>query len=210
MRHSRNIMIFDDATVVEYCRTRPVTTPCACQPFASDPGKRNMETATEVLVPLLALYGATLSTYVCYKNIQANRPKLFVTHGWSYDIDKGGSFGWFPTTLNLYAVNQRQREVVVSSFGLELPDSNVITPPFLDISESDGNSNNKYDVEDKRLQYGDRIEIVFDYRKLLDRLHGRNAKLPLRVRAVCEDSLENFYFSTRFEIGNERRRQTVR
>ena len=86
----------------------------------------------------------------------------------------------------------------------------MITPHFLGSSSADEVVDNKYDVEDKRLQCGDRIEVVFDYEKLLNMLHDRRANLPMRVRAVCEDSLENFYFSTWFEIGDKNRQETTR
>ena len=169
-----------------------------------------METIKEVLIPLLALYGAGLSTYVCYKNIQSNRPKVFTTHGWSYEVDQNRRLNWFPTTLTLHAVNRGQQEVVVVSLGLELSNSNIILPTYFDPNDADAPEKNEHDAEDKRLQYGDKIEVVFGYENLLNGLRGQKANLPMRVRAVCEDSLENFYFSTYFEIGKEICRKTAR
>ena len=164
-----------------------------------------MESVSEILTPLLALYGAALSTYVFYKNMQSRRPTMFVSHGWSYDFGQRRDLDWFPVTLNLHAVNHGQPEIVVSSLGLEIPEFCIITPNFVDSNSADESDNNKYEVEDKRLHHGDRIEVVFDYGKLLHMLHSRGVTFPVRVRAVCEDSLENFYFSTWFEIGRERR-----
>ena len=45
-----------------------------------------MESVSEILTPILALYGAALSTYVFYKNMQSRRPTMFVSHWWSYDF----------------------------------------------------------------------------------------------------------------------------
>lgn len=164
-----------------------------------------MESVSEILTPLLALYGAALSTYVFYKNMQSKQPTMFVSHGWSYDFDQRHHLDPFPTTLNIHAVNHGQSEIVVASLGLEILELFVVTPNFVDSNNAEESDYNKYDIEDKRLRHGDRIEVVFDYEKLLHIMHSRGLTFPMRVRAVCEDSLENFYFSTWFEIGNDHR-----
>ena len=64
----------------------------------------------------------------------------------------------------------------------------------------DSSSNNKYPVSNTRLKCGDQTDISFDYDALSKMLTERGYGAELKIRAVCEDTLENFYFGAWFEM----------
>ena len=103
-----------------------------------------------------------------------------------------------PEVLCLHAVNDGGRDLVVSTLSLEIPGYCLIGPKFLDhFGASDVGGD---DVEGRRLAVGDRIEVRFDNTALRELIRRLDVQKPLRVRAVLEDTLENFFFSSWFEI----------
>ena len=171
-----------------------------------------LKPSIEVLTPIIAFWGAALSTYIYVKKTMSDRIKMSVTYGWGYsELDT-----MIPEVLTLHAVNSCRRDVVVGSLTLEVPGLCRITPLFLDWDKSDEyeysrgekTSQNKYVDEDQRLRPGDRIEASFDYKELVNLLKNRGLKMPLRARAVFEDTLENVFFSSWLEIGKEPNRKT--
>ena len=142
---------------------------------------------TEIVTAGVALYGAGLSSYIAARSFVSDKPKLTVTYGWGYPaiaatID-------FPETLALYATNVGRREVVVSMLALELEGYACITPGFLEeMAKFPKSDKNRNAGQELRLKPGDKIESVFDASQLIQFL---KRSPELRVRAYCEDTLEN-------------------
>lgn len=172
-----------------------------------------MESIMSVLTPVLALYGAALSTYICIRTIRSERVRVFVTHGWTYGVTARG-MEESPEKLNLSAVNTCRKDIVVSSLTLEIPDFFCIAPEFLDY-ETPGTvldnlaslirraKNTKRRTIPQVLKPGHTLEASFDHSRLVEVLRSRGLAMPLRVRAVFEDTLENAFFSSWFHIGEE-------
>ena len=157
------------------------------------------KTVVEIVTPMVALYGAILATAVGVKGLRSDRLSAFVSYGWSYSADSIGSSAP-PEELCLHAVNDGRRDLVVSTLSLEIPEFCLIAPKFL---ERFGASRvRKDDVEGQRLAVGDRIEVRFDNTALRSLLERLGVQRPVRVRAVLEDTLENFYFSSWFQVGD--------
>ena len=109
-----------------------------------------------------------------------------------------------PDVLLIYAVNRGRHEVVVSSLCIEIPELCRITPLFVDKMTESEHTNNKYPLEENdRLKSGQRLEISFDNHTLIEEWRRRGLEMPLRVRAVFEDTLENVFYSSWFEIGGD-------
>lgn len=164
-----------------------------------------------VLTPLLAIYGAALSTYICIRNILSERVKVFVTHGWDYKMIDG-TLDDTPTALELSAVNKCQKDVVVSHLSLEITDLGYIAPGFLEYDKPMTVFDNiaaairrsgatKGKITNEILKPGHELKISFNYQQLVEALRDRGIVMPLRVRAVFEDTLENVFFSSWFRIG---------
>lgn len=155
-----------------------------------------MPSTWEVITLVIADYGAVLSSYLGIRHLRSQKPKMSVTHGWSYGEDVR-----VPTTpkyLHLHAVNTGNPDIVIQILALDIPNFMILTPGFLAHGVQSQYSNFKGNVQGRRLKAGDKIEICFDYTMLLEFFEKR--KLPLRVRAVCEDTLENWYNSEWFEM----------
>ena len=172
-----------------------------------------MESIMSVLTPILALYGAALSTYICFRTIRSERVRVFVTHGWTYGVTARG-MEESPETLNLSAVNTCRKDIVVSSLTLEVPDFCCIAPEFLDYVTPGTVLDNIASVIRRAnrtrrkttpqvLKPGHTLEVSFDHSRLVEVLRSRGSAMPLRVRAVFEDTLENVFFSSWFHIGEE-------
>lgn len=170
-----------------------------------------MESVLSVLTPILALYGAVLSTYICIRNIRSERIKVFVTHGWTYVVTTEDTENP-PERLQLYATNTCRQDVVVRSLTLDIPDVMCITPQFLERNKRHTILDNltsmarrtdltKQEASHEILKPGHRLKVSFDYSRLVEVLCGRGLTMPLRVRAVFEDTLENVFFSSWFHIG---------
>ena len=173
-----------------------------------------MESILSVVTPILALYGAALSTYICIRNIRSERVEIFVTHGWSYAVTTDGVENP-PEKLQLYATNTCRQDVVVGSLTLDIPDFMRITPQFLEHNKQktvlDGLTSairradlTKRKDSDQVLKPGHQLEVSFDYSRLVEVLRRRGMVMPLRVRAVFEDTLENLFFSSWFHIGKHK------
>lgn len=159
-----------------------------------------MDDVIQIGTAAVAIYGAAFSTYTFLQQRKSEKPNLFVNYGWSYGIvDRKMSA--FPEVLNLNAVNHGRRDLVVRHLSLEIPNFCLITPLFMKTEITNISDKNKYDITNTRLKSGDEVEISYDYNDLLFMLSNRGIQTPIRIRAVCEDSLENFFFSTWFEIG---------
>ncbi|MCY3813471.1 MAG: hypothetical protein OXH15_16880 [Gammaproteobacteria bacterium] len=92
---------------------------------------------TLVLTPVVAIYGAGLATWTALRGWRADKPSVFVSYGWVFDIPMGAN----PSALTLTAVNDGRRDLIVESLSLEVPGYCCITPAFLDIlGLSRGNS----------------------------------------------------------------------
>ena len=154
----------------------------------------------DILVAVIAGYGAVLSTYMLVRRVRSDKTKVVVTHGWSYSI-RDNRMDNRPEYLGVYAVNHSRKEVVIHSLSLELPGLCLIAPEFLEIYGGDESPNNKNLTEDTRLRYGDKAEVSFDCEMLRTMLKRHGYSVQSRVRAVCEDTLENVYYSSWFEIG---------
>ena len=147
-----------------------------------------------IITILVALYGAGLSTYLVIRNLILDKPKLSVTYGWSSPIHATTKS---PDTLTLHATNVGRREVVVYVLALELEGYVCITPGFLEYEllkfpKSDKNKNAEQKV---RLKPGDDIETAFDASQIAQFVKRSPAS---RVRAYCEDTLENRFLGTWF------------
>lgn len=156
----------------------------------------------DILVAIVAVYGAVLSTYMLVRRIRSDRFNIFVTHGWAYSLSDN-SMDKSPKSLTISAVNHGAREVVIESLCLEIPSFCRITPMGLELMNGGSCPNNKYPVEKTRLKCGDQIEASFDYAALSKILTQRGFGARSRIRAVCEDTLENVYASAWFEMGLE-------
>ncbi len=144
----------------------------------------------EIITAVVAVYGAGLSSYLAYRNFISDKPKLSVTYGWSYPDIAAATID-SPETLTLYATNVGRREVVVSILGLELEGYACITPRFLEgVAKFPKSDRNKNGGQKVRLKPGDAIEAVFDASQLIQFVKRSSA---LRVRAYCEDTLENSF-----------------
>lgn len=172
-----------------------------------------MESITSALTPILALYGAVLSTYICIRTIRAERVRVFVTHGWRYGVTSKG-MDESPETLILSAVNTCRKDIVVRSLALDIPDFCGITPEFLEY-ETPGTvldnlasairraTSTRRKATPEVLKPGHKLEVSFDHSQLVEVLRRREMEMPLRVRAVFEDTLENVFVSSWFHIGEE-------
>ena len=173
------------------------------------------ESIMSVLTPILAIYGAALSTYICVRSIRSERVKVFVTHGWTYGITAEGlEASQSPENLQLCAVNECRQDVVVSSLTLDIPGFCRITPQFLEYNKKttllDSLSFVIRRPDAKRrqaaqdiLKPGHQLDVSFDYAALVEALRSRGMAMPLRVRAVFEDTLDNVFFSPWFHIGKD-------
>ena len=119
-----------------------------------------------------------------------------------------------PETLNLSAVNTCRKDIVVGSLTLEIPDFVCIAPKFLDYETPGTVLDNLASVirrakRTKRrttpqvLKPGHKLEVSFDHSRLVEVLRRRGMAMPLRVRAVFQDTLENVFYSSWFDIGEE-------
>ena len=163
-----------------------------------------MPNLTEILIAIVAVYGAALSTYMLVRRIQSEKPKVLVAHGWTYALGEKG-MDKTPTSLDIQAVNHGARDVVVQSLCLEIPDLCRITPKFLASMSGDSSPNNKYPVSNTRLKCGDQTDISFDYDALSMMLTERGYGAELKIRAVCEDTLENVYIGEWFKMDKDSR-----
>lgn len=154
----------------------------------------------DILIAIIAVYGAALSTYMLVRRVRSDKTKVVVTHGWSYNI-RNNRMDNRPEYLGICAVNHSRKEVVVQSLSLEIPGLCLIAPGFLEIYGGDKSPNNRNLTEDTRLRCGDKAEVSFDCKMLRAMLNKHGYSVQLRVRAVCEDTLENVYYSSWFEIG---------
>lgn len=170
-----------------------------------------IQSIMSVLTPILALYGAALSTYICIRNIRSERVKVSVTHGWSFGVTAKG-LEESPEKLQLYAVNECRHDVVVGSLTLEIPGLCRIAPQFLEYEKSSTWFDSltsvirrpdatKQESAHDILKPGHQLEVAFDYSRLVEILRSRGIEMPLRVRAVFEDTLENVSYSSWFHIG---------
>ena len=147
----------------------------------------------EIITAGVALYGAGLSSYLAYRSFISDKPKLTVTYGWGYPVTATTNDD-SPETLTLHATNVGRREVVVSILGLELEGYACITPGFLEsMAKFPKLDRNRGGGQKVRLKPGDEIEAVFDASQLIQFVKRSPA---LRVRAYCEDTLENSFLGT--------------
>ena len=159
-----------------------------------------MLTVAEAVTGAVAIYGAVLSSYILYRNMRSARNKLSVTYGWSYSVPGPVNV---PQLLELEATNTGRHDMVVFSLRLDIPRFCRITPAFLDKEGNKEESKNRYFAKGVRLKPGDQISATFDYAELKQFIERMKWTTPLRVRAVCEDTLENYFFGSWFEIGKD-------
>ena len=165
-----------------------------------------IESIMSVLTPILALYGAVLSTIIYIREIRSERVQVFVSHGWSYGFIAEG-LPDSPERLELRAVNTCRQDVVVSSLALEIPGFCRIAPEFLEYDKRETVLDNLSSVirrpdSPQVLKPGHQHEVSFDYSQLVEGLRSRGMAMPLRVRVVFEDTLGNDFFSSWFHIGD--------
>lgn len=151
----------------------------------------------DLVTLLVALYGAALATFLGIKELGSDRLSAIVSYGWSYSEDSI-KYSGSPDEIILNAVNSGRRDLVVSSLSLEIKGFCCITPAFLE--EFGASKPERNVVEGHRLCTGDRIEARFDIAALKRLIGIREVQGPVSVRAVLEDTLENFYCSSWFEI----------
>ena len=152
----------------------------------------------EIITTITAIWGAGLSSYLAYKNFISDKPKMFVTYGWSYPIT-GGIMDSSPYALDLYATNVGRREVVVHVLALEVEGRACISPSFLEceLVKFPKSENNKNADQYKKLKHGEQINASFDASQLMQFLKSFPG---LRIRAYCEDTLENRFLGTWIDI----------
>ena len=152
---------------------------------------------------IIAGYGAVLSTIVLVRRIRDDRFDVFVSHGYSYER-KNLIRGNDPDALTISAVNRGKRELKSTILGIDIPDYCIITPTFLDEITNADSENNKCIDEKITLKPGDKIEASFDYKHLtIFLVNNLGRELPCRIRPVYEDTLENVFCGTWFELGGE-------
>ena len=152
-----------------------------------------------LLTPILAVYGAGLSTYLCVKAVRSDRIQVAVTHGWGYSPEALRE-SKSPEELTISAVNECRREIVMTSLTLEIPGLARIVPAFLEPFGAK-KERLKEEPDQTRLMPGDKIEVSFDHSALKTMLRSYRIETPVQVRAVFEDTLENLFFGSWFEIG---------
>lgn len=172
-----------------------------------------IESIILILTPIIAIYGAVLSTYICIRSIRSERVKVFVTHAWIYGVTAEG-MEESPQMLNLYAINECRQDVVIGHLALEIPGflcigpdfvEHPIGPKFLKNNTSvirppvSTTSMTNHDI----LKPGHQLEVSFNHSKLVDVLRSRGMRMPIKVSAVFEDSFENVFFSSWFHIGED-------
>ena len=52
-----------------------------------------------------------------------------------------------------------------------------------------------------KLKRGEQFDVTYDYKALLKWIEAINLKTPMRVRGICEDTLENYFYSVWIDIG---------
>lgn len=130
-----------------------------------------------MLTPVLALYGAVLSTIIYIREIRSERVQVFVSHGWSYGYTAEGMAN-SPERLELRAVNTCRQDVVVCSLALEIPGFCRIAPEFLGYGKRETVSENLSSVSRRPdsprrkkthqvLKPGHQLEVSFDYSQLV-------------------------------------------
>ena len=72
-----------------------------------------MEEILKIVAPIVALYGAVLSTCMYIKSIRSEKIDIFVGYGFIYDLERVGVHP--PNALVLRAVNQGRRKAVITS-----------------------------------------------------------------------------------------------
>ena len=157
-----------------------------------------LNSISEIITTIAALWGAGLSSYLAYKNLISDKPKMFVTCGWSYPVI-GGIMDSSPNVLNLEATNAGRREVIVHVLSLEVEGQFYISPSFLEneLVKFPRSENNKNADQNKRLKPGEKINASFDVSQLMQFLK----RFPgSRIRAYCEDTLENRFLGTWIDI----------
>ena len=171
-----------------------------------------LETIIQTTVTAAALWGAGLSSYLAWRNFKADKPTMFVTHGWSQDMDIiERTIESSPSALTLHATNTGRQEIVVHILGLEIEGRCCITPGILeDLTNLPPSDKNKDAQHNTRLKLGDSISAAFDLRHLIQLL----GNFPgLRIRAYCEDTLENRFLGSWIDMSPAnpaRRRGTVK
>ena len=155
----------------------------------------------EYIALMIALYGAVLATFVAVKDWLAGRTSVFVSYGWVYTME-GLANHAPPDQLLLTAVNDGRRDVVVGTFTLELPDLGRVTPAFFAGQQPRSKASTCAGaIEGKRLAPGDSVQVKFDGKAVRALVRQKFDKGPVELRGVLEDSLENHYFSSSFEVG---------
>ena len=165
-----------------------------------------MDNITDVLTILIAIYGALLSTHIYMRQRKQDRVYLSVACRKSYNFNS--KFDEKDCeTLAVTVTNHSFHEVVICSLTLEIPAKNsVLISPWMiqdsnddsEVSINQGIVKNKENIKIKR---GEQFSATYDYKELLELIESFNLKTPLRVRGVCEDTLENCFFSDWIEIG---------
>lgn len=158
-----------------------------------------------ILTFLVALYGAALSTFVYFRSIQTGKTNVLVSRGYSYEFSDG-ALSDIPDTLTLSATNFSNHEVVIVNICLEIPGFANIAPGFLvpELANVKKSEKNKGEISRTRLKKGDSADVTFDYLSLSEFIVKKGKNLPFKVRGVCETSLEEFYYTDWFSIGDDR------
>ena len=156
-----------------------------------------MPSALEWITLAIAGYGAVVSSYLGFRHLKAQKPMMSVTHGWTYGSEniRGNDTR---ECLHLHAVNTGSPDIVVQILALDVPNYMVMTPSFIEFNIQSQYSEHNSKIQGQRLKSGDTLEARFDYAILLNFFESR--KIPQRVRATCQDTLGNFYYSEWFDL----------
>ena len=162
-----------------------------------------MDEILEWLVPILAVYGAILSTYNIWSTQRRNRMsarrtlRVRAVRGLPiYDdgIDRGD-------LVTVYATNTGQRNVTVNSIELELPDG----------SHYPKIAREPYDTQlPARLKDGEEAAIHYHLPALQAALHEhRQSEAPVMLTPMCRDSVGDKYAGEPFEVQPKARRVKI-
>ena len=157
---------------------------------------KTMPTTLEWITLCIAAYGAALSTYLGYRHVRTQKPRMSIRYDWERDSNS------IPLALKICAANSGNAEIIVKSLRLELPRKMILSPNQCTLHYANG-------IEDvfatdlnagKCLKYGEGIDGIYPYSTLRTVLTKRVGALPLRIRVVCEDSLGNRHCGRWFEV----------
>lgn len=146
---------------------------------------KDFEFAKDVVLFVLAIYAAILSTINFIQSHRRDRRSLKVTMN-TVMPTYGPNLG--PPYAQLQAVNAGHRPVTVTVLTFQLPNGKWLMPMWRDVLP--GTPDSDFPIN---LGQGDAARRTFSYKEVADGLLSNGLEGALKLRPVCQDSLGQLY-----------------